>query len=317
VTIATAAWLDRFSSEYLDEFVRDGGATVKFLVGDADERRAAVEGLRERGEARGYLVASVDGSATKLHFVDQLFFAVARQVDWFALAEAVRTRVVRESGYTAPGENLTFAAIAQATGIAPHEVRNEIQKSLSREVFRDYGMTQEFRLAMMRLCLDPMSNPHQGDGGMAGLVVDWLRGDVRLVSALKPALIYQKIARHNARDTFVSLSHWVRLAGRAGIIVTIDLSGYLVRARAEVPAGETYYTRAATMDLYEALRQFVDSMDELDGAGIVVLAAREFLSDDARGLRMYRALEARVAEEVRDRVHDNPVAGLIRLGAVS
>jgi hypothetical protein len=57
-------------------------------------------------------------------------------------------------------------------------------------------------------------------------------------------------------------------------------------------------------------------MDELEGAGIVVLAGPEFLSDDARGLRMYRALEARVAEEVRDKVLDNPAAGLIRLGAI-
>jgi hypothetical protein len=317
VTIDTAAWLGTFSSEYLDEFLRDGGATVKFLVGDTDERCAAVEGLRERGEARGYLVTRVDGSATKLHLVEQLFFAVARQVDWFALADAVRDRVARESGYSALGESLTFAGIAQATGIAPHVIRNVIQRALSEQVFSDYGMTQEFRLAMMHLCLEPMSNPHEGAGGMSDLVVDWLRGDLRLVSALKPALIYQKIARHNARDTFVSLCHWARMAGHAGLIVTIDMSAYLVRTRADVAEGGSYYTRAATMDLYEALRQFVDSMDELDGAAIVVLAAREFLSDDARGLRMYRALEARVAEEVRDRVHDNPVAGLIRLGPVA
>jgi hypothetical protein len=316
VTIATAAWLDRFSSEYLDEFVRDGGAAVKFLVGDAAERRAAVDGLRERGETRGYIVTPVDGSATKLHLVDQLFFAVARQADWVALADAVRDRVVRSLGYPPTVGNPTFGSIAQATGIASHVVRIEIQQALSQQVFNDYGMTQEFRLAMMHLCLEPMSNPYQGGGGMSDLVVDWLCGDLRLVSALKPALIYQKIARHNARDTFVSLAHWVRLAGHAGIIVTIDLSAYLVRARAQVPAGGMYYTRAATMDLYEALRQFVDSMDELEGAGIVVLAGPEFLSDDARGLRMYRALEARVAEEVRDKVLDNPAAGLIRLGAI-
>ena len=317
MTIATARWIEAFTSEYLDEFVPDGGATVKFLVGDANERRATAEGLAAEGAARDYLVAAVDGATVRLHLVDQLFFAVAKQIDWLGLADTVRGRVVGESGYALPEGNPTFAAIAQETGIASQEVRNEIQKSFSNTVFRDYRMTQEFRLAMMRLCLDPMSNPYQGDGGLSDLVVDWLRGDVRLVSALKPALIYQKIARHNARDMFVSLSHWVRLAGHAGIIITIDISAYLVRTRALVPAGVAYYSRAATMDLYEALREFVDSIDELDGAAIIVLAAPEFLSDDDRGLRMYRALEARVAEEVRDRVRDNPVAGLVRLGAPS
>lgn len=308
--------MNTFSSEYLDEFLCAGGATVKFLVGESKQREAAARGLKDQGAERGYLVTPVSGADTRVHLVDQLFFAVARQLDWLALAAAVRERIVRESGYASPGGELTIAAIAQATGIASPIVSNEIQKALSDTVFRDYGMTQEFRLAMMRLCLDPMSNPHQGYGGMAALLIDWLRGDLRLVSAVKPALIYQKVARHNARDMIVSLSHWVRVAGHAGVIVTLDVSAYLVRARAAVPAGGTYYTRAATMDLYEALRQFVDSMSELDGAAVVVLAAPEFLSDEDRGLRMYRALEARVAEEVRDRARDNPVAGLVRLGAV-
>ena len=315
MTIPATAWLDRFESEYLQEFVRDGGATVKFLVGDTEARRAAAQGLSERGRESGYLAASVDTALTKVHLIEQLVFAVARQIDWLGLADQVRQRVVRESGYDASAGNFTIAAISQSTGIAPNEIRNEIQKALSTAVYGDYGMTQEFRLAMMRLCIDPMSNPYQGDGGMSDLVVAWLQGDIRLVSALKPALIYQKIGRHNARDNFVSLSHWVRTAGHAGLIVTIDISAYLVRARAAVPAGAAYYSRAATMDLYEVLRQFVDSSDELDGAAIVVLAAPEFLSDDDRGLRMYRALEARVAEEVRNSLHDNPVAGLVRLGA--
>ena len=38
-------------------------------------------------------------------------------------------------------------------------------------------------------------------------------------------------------------------------------SRHLVRTRALVRAGDMYYSRAATMDLYEALREFVDSID--------------------------------------------------------
>lgn len=316
MSISTASWVETFCAEYLDEFIRDGGATVKFVVGDADERKAVEEGLAREGAARGYIAAHVDGAVVKLHMVEEFFFAVARRIDWLRLANSVRTRVVSENGYSMANGDVTFAGIAHQTGIELYEVRNEIQRAFSRDVFRDYAMTQEFRLAMMRFCLDPMSNVNQGDGGMTDLLEDWLRGDIRLASAMKPALIYQKIARHNARDMLVSLSHWVRLAGEAGMIITVDISAYLARTRAMVAEGASYYTRAATMDLYEALRQFVDSIDELEGVAIVVAAAPEFLTDDDRGLRMYRALEARVAEEVRDRIRDNPVAGLIRVGGV-
>jgi len=316
VTIATTDWLKTFSAEYLDEFIRDGGATVKFLVGDDNQRRAVTEGLKAEGSKRGYLVKSVDSAVTKAHLVDQFFFAVARQIEWPALVDVVRRRALDGNGYDQTGPELTIAGIAQATGVASHFVRNNIERWLSENVFHDYSMTHEFRLAMMHICLDPMNNPYQGVGGMTDVILNWLRGELKLISALKPAAIYQKIARHNARDTFVSLSHWVRFAGKAGMIVTLDISAYLTRVRAAVAPGESYYTRAATMDLYESLRQFVDSVDEMESAVVVVLAAPEFLDDNDRGLSTYRALYARVADEVRGRVRDNPVAGLIRLAAV-
>ena len=63
MTVATDAWLASFAEEYLDEFICGGGATVKFLVGDERERRAAAEGLAREGAKRGYLVTTVDSRA--------------------------------------------------------------------------------------------------------------------------------------------------------------------------------------------------------------------------------------------------------------
>lgn len=315
MTVPLAEWLATFSTEYLDEFIPAGGATVKFLVGDDAARTAAIQGLRDFGGERGFLVAPVDAAVTRAHLVDQLFFSVARQIDWLELAATLRTRALDENGYSDAGPNPTMASIAHGAGLPTHVVTGNIQRWLSDEIFRDYRMSQDFRIGMMHLCLEPLSNPYQGDGGLTDIILRWLEGDLRLTSALKPATIYQKISRSNARDALVSLAHWARLAGRSGILVALDVTAYLARSKGAARAGSAYYTRAAAMDLYEALRQFIDSVDEMDGAAIVVLAAPEFLSDDDRGLRMYRALEARVAEEVRDRVRDNPVAGLVRLGA--
>ena len=81
MSVTTSAWLDFFRSEYLDDFVRDGGATVKFLVGGIAERRAIADGLKEQGEGLGYIARSNDGTVTKLHLIEQLFFALARQLN--------------------------------------------------------------------------------------------------------------------------------------------------------------------------------------------------------------------------------------------
>ena len=95
--------------------------------------------------------------------------------------------------------------------------------------------------------------------------------------------------------------------------MTVDISRY---ATASPPGGEgNKYTRAAAMDLYEVVRQFIDATDELEGCAMVFLAPKDWPADSIRGLRMYRALEARVAEEVRDAKFDNPLAVLARVGA--
>lgn len=311
--IASELWLSVFWEEYLDTFVRDGGATVKFVTGEESQLEALRSHLKGRAASGGFLYVEVSGLETKIHMIEHVFHAVATQLNWRGLARTVSEQAVRESGYPIPSSgDLTFSAIAAETGSTTFLVRDTLHKWLTRQLFRDYQMTQEFRLAMMRLALEPMEHPDPGTGGLTDNIIEWLRGDLRLVSALKPALIFQKVARHNARDTFVSLTHWVRAAGYPGLVVVLDVGAYTVANR-RLAVGN-YYTRAAAMDLYEVLRQFVDATDELEGCAIVVLAPADWASDESRGLRMYRALAARVSDEVSGKDHDDPLAVLTRLG---
>jgi hypothetical protein len=293
--------------------VKDGGAAVKFVTGEPNELQNVSAKLQSAAASGGFLFATVDARTTKAHQMDHVFHAIARQIDWMALARNVAERAIVERGYAIPASGeLTFAAIAEETGSTTFLVRNELHQWFSKEVFRDYQMTQEFRLAMMRLALDPMEHSNGGTGGLTDLLIEWLRGELRLVSALRDALIFQKILRHNARDTFVSLTHWLRVAGFPGMLVVADVAPYMVASRNL--ADGNYYTRAAAADLYEVLRQFVDATDELQGCALVVLAPSGWAEDEGRGLRMYRALAARVSEEARGRQHDNPVAVLARVG---
>ncbi|MGH7506235.1 MAG: BREX system ATP-binding domain-containing protein, partial [Longimicrobiales bacterium] len=140
--------------------------------------------------------------------------------------------------------------------------------------------------------------------------------DLRRISAIKPALIYRKITRANARHMLVSLTRWVRRAGRRGLVLFLDTGQLGVAKRADA-ADAVYYTKAMVLDAYEVLRQLVDGTDELECALVCVSCAEEFLLNDrGRGLLAYPALHMRVYDEVRDRRRTNPLAALVRLSNV-
>ncbi len=309
-------WLDVIRRDYLDDFVREGGAAVKFIVPpSAAGRREVVDGLREIAEQARYQFALVDAATTKIHLIDRLFHAVAGQVDWDALTRTFLIAALREEGFTLPGDpaELRLADIARLND-RPSEalVRNQVRTLLENRVYRDYEMSQEFRLAMIRLCLavlDPDDEP-----GLEEAVKAWLRGELRLISTLKRALIFQKIARHNGRHMLFSLAHWLKLAGRSGLLLVLDISRYGDTARLPQRQEGLYYSTAATLDAYEVLRQLIDATDELTFCFVGVVAAPEFLTDDRRGVRRYDALYLRVADEVRDRVRANPLSSLVRVG---
>jgi hypothetical protein len=289
---------------------------VKFAVPRDEVGRAEVrEQLRAAAEALGYQFASVDAATTKIHLADKLFHAVAAQVDWDDLAYTFVTRLLEKEGLKLPPrrEDLRLANVAAINDFPEPMLRTEVRQTLGQRVFRDYAMSQEFRLAMVRLCeaqLEPTTDPT-----LTEAVREWLRGDLRLLSAVKHALIFQKIARHNARHMLFSLAHWLRLVGKTGLVLVLDVARYLdtVRVAERPPNSGYYHSVAAALDAYEVLRQLVDGADELEGGFVCVLADPTFLNDERRGLRRYDALYLRVWDEVHDRRRENPLSALVRL----
>ncbi len=311
--VAAAPWLALMEREYLAGFIRDGGAAVKFVVPPDETARLVVrDGLRTVAERNGFHFVSVDAATTKIHLIDQVFHQIARQIDWDGLTQAFLERLLSAGGYSVPSppEPLTLPSLARANGLPEDVFRGRVDQLLIGHVFNDCAMAQEFRLAMLYLCEGAlgMESPE-----LVASIRDWLRGELRLLSALKRALIFQKIARHNARHMLLSLVHWLHEAGSAGLVLVLDISRYS-DARRPADRGEgLYYSRAATLDAYEVLRQLIDSTDELQHCFVCVLADPLFLSDDRRGVRAYQALEMRITDEVRDRYRPNPLAALARL----
>jgi len=301
--------------EYLADYLRSGGSVVKLAVpledGSGNELR---EMLAAAARDEGFIVASVDAAATKVHMIDQLVHEVARQVDWQAGAEAFTRRAIQELGFAIPppGEQLTLETLAELNGYSQSELRIELNRKLQEAILGDYGMAREFRIAMLRLCQAQIDT---GDAaaGARDAVLAWLRGELRLIGPVKAHGIFQRIARHNASDMLLSLTRWLPRTGVSGLVLDLDLRRCALAKRPEDDGG-VFYTKAAVLDVYELLRQLIDSTDVLSSCLVFVTTAPESLNDPKRGIEShYYALKLRIWNEVHDRRRTNPFAALVRV----
>jgi transposase-like protein len=328
VAFDVASYLGFLDREYLRPFVAHGGAAVKLLVTGEDAVTGALAaGLDtttpgadsdpdpdlDLGFGAGFVSVGVDAVTTRIHLIDQVFAEIARQVDWLALAAAVVRAGYVEAGFPAPEQQVKVSAVARHHDLDPAELYRSVRRALELLVLRNSRLGHEFRTAMFRLCQHQLG---RGDVSRSECetVVAWLRAERVPAAELRALALTAKLARHNARSMLLSLTHWIRLAGHRGLILRLDLSRLAVTRRP--PAGlrdGLYYSKAATLDAYELLRQLIDGTDEFDGLLVAVLLPQELVSDESRGLPAYSALRLRVFDEIRDRFRANPYSTLVRV----
>jgi hypothetical protein len=313
MTVAAQEWLDLIEREYLRDFVTDGGAAVKFVVADADQLWAFSGGLTELSEQHQLAHVAIDAAATKLHMIQDVFFAIARALDWNGMAQRLVESLFDRQGYEwpRPGEAVPIHEVAERNRSDVTLMRRDVRQWLTAEVMRDTEMTQDFRVAMTRLCLRRLE-PEDTQPGITTPVLEWLKGELRRVGALKEASITAKITRHNGRAMLRSLCRWLRLCGRRGLCVTLDVR-QLGKTGAATGDG-LRYSPAAVMDGFEVLRQMIDDAEHFTGLMLVVLADETLIGEDPkRSLDAYLALKMRIWDDVRPEGRDNPLAPLVRL----
>ena len=120
MTLALDEWLGVVGREYVDSFVPAGGGAVRFVVADAATLEQAAERLRGMAGASGLHVVAVDLSATKLHMLQNLFFAISTALPWEAMLRAKLAGFLEEAGYRARAETTGIDAMAAAISVAPH-----------------------------------------------------------------------------------------------------------------------------------------------------------------------------------------------------
>ena len=315
MSMSTDEWLSVIKNEYLQDYVRHGGSSVKFAVADEGGELSEIsDNLGSMAKQEGFAVVHTDSRKTKVHLIDLLFFEIARQIDWDELAYQFLGRLLTENGCKTPESKTEFnwSALATLNGKDEAGLRRDINSWLERAVYSDFHMGLEFRLAMTQLCLAQLESA-AAKPPLVDSLKAWLCGELKQMSAVKEALIFQKITRSNARHMIGSLTHWIRLVGKAGLVVSLNITAFMKTKRSSGTTSSLSYTASAVMDAYEMLRQFIDGTEEIEGMLMVVVAPHEFLTDQRLGLNRYEALKLRIWDDVRDKFRQNPFAPMVRL----
>ena len=316
-TIALADWLGTIDREYLSSYVRDGGSAVKFAVTPDGLKADLYADVDGRCEALGFEVVKLDAKdvTMRAYMPQDIFFGLARQVDWRRLARNKILRIAAERGYKVtgidPAAEGVFEAIGQANNLGAEFVKVAVSSRIESDVYYNKHMARDFRVCMSHLCLE--ENVRSEYAGRP--LLDWLRGFSTRISNVRSFQIHTPINRTTARYFIESALYWIHDAGRAGTVILLDNSRVTVARNPR--DGWKYYTRAMTLEHYELLRQFIDRVDHLTGTLLVVVTNSEFLdvgeSRSSRGYGIYQALQTRVMDDVRDRERVNPMSALVRL----
>jgi hypothetical protein len=307
-----AQWLGIIAQEYLAGFIPAGGGSVKFAIVSPGRVATIERALAEAAARHGLIPLHLSAATTRVHMLHDVFFAIARKLPWDRLVQRQVEDMFNRHGYAwpRPGQPVPLATVAETHGVALSLLERSRDQWLSEEIWDDAALAQDFRSALMRLCLDRLG----AETGPGQPVMQWLRGELGTIGALRDVQIFSRINRHNARALLSSLCHWVRRAGASGLMVTLDLRQILHSGT--VADGEFRYSSAAVMDAYEVLREMVDDIDRLPGFFLLVLADEALAEGGGRrSLDQYVALKARIWPDVHAGSRQNPVAPLVWVAA--
>ncbi len=308
-------WLRRIDSEYLSSFIPQGGASIKFAVTPENLKPTLYETVENRGKEQDYVVVKLDASDIRIHMPQDIFFEMAKQVDWRKLARRLLLRMAKEIGYRVDSidshqtDNI-YKAMGEVNDLELESVLQELRPQIENKVTKKYRMTKDFRVAMTHLCRYENNRGNQSYEGQA--LIDWLTGEAKL-GAVRPFSIYTSINRKTARYFIESALYYFQYTGHAGTVILLDNSRVTL-ARNPVD-GLRYYTKSMTTDHYELLRQLIDRTEQLVSTLLVIVTDGAFLEQDARsrGFGIYPALMTRVMDDVRDKNLVNPIAPLVQL----
>ena len=311
MSVLSSEWIRLLEAEYLSEFIKSGGSAVKIAVVRPAQTDPMTQAILETARKTDYQVVLVKAAETRVHMIDQLFYAIARQIDWDELTDRWLRDLLRRNGIAVTDEMQLqdTGAMATANGLLVPDLYGQINRLMTNALLKDYKLCKEFRTAMTMLCRAYL-NPQDVGVEDAQVVKQWLHGEKCNLTALKRLQIYQKIGRHNARLLLNSLAVWNSNAGYSGMVLILDINAVVTEPHAD--SATIRYARGSMLDTYELLREFIDDTDETANLLIVAVAGRGLLDDPKRNVDHYQALKLRISNDVHDKERANPLNIMVR-----
>jgi len=154
--IALDDWIDAIDREYLFDFIGAGGAAVKFAVANENRRPALRQALQSLSESQGYLFVGLDAATCRVHMPQDLFFGMARQIDWRVLARRAVLSFLAEEGFRVEGidvrETRAIDAVIDENRSGRDYIGGVLRPYLEDRIFRNADLSKAFRIAMLHLC---------------------------------------------------------------------------------------------------------------------------------------------------------------------
>lgn len=306
-----------WETRYLVDYVAQGGSVVKWLNGREGSGKTYLLRATERAARdAGFLTARTSAREVNLGRFDELYRCMMSQLPRREVATALaRAGAARVGGHAwDPSEGGSLKAFLLGQGRPHLAVEEDVARCLDF-LYTDPSMEPPVATALRRLALPLVSGPDEALALAAEDAWLWLTGGKIRATARRRAGIHLTLDRYSARDVLRSFLRALQLAGRPGVVWTIDDLEAVVAptAPAMPPAEPAYgvipvpatvkYTRMRRMDAYESIRELIDEGGRLPGFFVVYAGRPEVFSDEKAGLVTYAALAMRVQEEV---VTDSP-----------
>jgi hypothetical protein len=299
--------------EYLEDFLRAGGAAVKWLTGRAGAGKTqCLCRVREEARTLGYLTAEVSARRVAIGRIDELYRALMAQLPLREVGRDLALAAARRAGaegFAADGgQDLEDALVASGR---PREAAVQEVRTACDFLFAEPNIAPPMAVALRLLALGCLRPAEAAEG--AASAERFLRGE-RIMAAERHAVgITMRLDRYSAREMLRSFLYALRLSGIPGLVVTLDdLEQLLEKERRE---DAVHYTKMRRDDTYEAIRELIDEGGTLPGLFLVIAGRPEALRDERFGVESYAALAMRVAREVRS-TRINPYDDLIDLDEI-
>src|SRR4029078_5909341 len=135
--------------EYLEEFIPEGGAAVKFLAACGDATPSDLAAPCTAIARHNNLVAvTLAASDVRVHMLDKFFNAIAAQLPWRDLILARLSELCSDI-FTIP-DTLTFpgfaSQVAERNMTDEDYVRMTVEQRIAQSVFKDRNLARDFRI---------------------------------------------------------------------------------------------------------------------------------------------------------------------------